>query len=278
MFLQVPRNSSPCWVSPLTARLPSTKCQSPSTTVSVGTLLSSGAVSLPQPVQQHIDFFFLCLSLQSLTQKILTPASSLCTTATVWIMWQMTWQVGTQEVSNCMCLSWIISFGAEGCCLNSADLILMITTTTTQRPAAITHQEWLLYLHELSLRWLHPASQSGMEPPLKGLAGFDWQKASLSCLEYKLQHRRDNQKCMIQHLGHFFSPEIIHRRWTRVSLQPLQWAQEEWKARTNIFIQLLNRLQNTDGQTLHLKPSFTPLISQNLTFQDASECLDSVTG
>lgn len=87
-------------------------------------LLSSGAASLPQPVPQHTDFFFLCLSLQSLMQKILTLASSLCTTATVWIMWQMTWQVGTQEVGNCMCLSWIISFGAEGWILHTSSLWL----------------------------------------------------------------------------------------------------------------------------------------------------------
>lgn len=123
----------------------------------------------------------------------------------------------TKEVGNWMCLWWIISFGAEGCSLNSADLILVITTTTL-RSTAITHDEWLLWLHDLSLRWLHSASQSGMEPSVKCLAWSDWKKASLSSLEYKLEHRRHDLQCMIHHLGHFFCPEITHRRWARASL------------------------------------------------------------
>lgn len=49
----------------------------------------------------------------------------------------------TNEVGNCMRLSWIFSFGAAGCSLNSADFILMIFTTT-QRSTSITHDEWLL--------------------------------------------------------------------------------------------------------------------------------------
>lgn len=102
-------------------------------------LLGSEAVSLPQ----HTDFFSLSLPPVS-NAKNIDPGKfpmHYC-----YCLNNVTNDLTggyAKEVGNCMCLSWIISFGAEGCSLNSADFILMIATTTL-RPTAIIHDEWLL--------------------------------------------------------------------------------------------------------------------------------------
>lgn len=143
MFLQVPKNSSLCWASHLTAHLLSTKCQSPFITVSVSVLCSRQEHFLSHSLCIKI-LIFLHLSLQFLMWKMLTLTSSLCT-ATVWTTWQMIWQVGTQKrLVNCMCLRWIISPGAASCSLVSAESILQ-SSIATWRSTAITHHEWLLW-------------------------------------------------------------------------------------------------------------------------------------
>lgn len=152
-----------------------------------------------------------------------------------------------------MCLSWIISFGAEGCSVNSADFILMIASTTL-RSTAITQDEWLL--------WLQTSVSAGCPQPvwdgaIRQVTGVVWlAKGSLSSLEYKLQHRRDSQQYVIHHLGHFFSPEM--NKGFSAPTDFSNFNEPKRKARTNIFIELLNGLQNTVRKTLHLKSSFTP--------------------
>ena len=50
----------------------------------------------------------------------------------------------TRQLGNCMCLSWIFSFWAESCSLNSADFILT-SGIAILRSTAITHNKLLLW-------------------------------------------------------------------------------------------------------------------------------------
>lgn len=124
----------------------------------------------------------------------------------------------TREGDNCMCFSWIISFGAESCSLNSADFILT-SGITVPRSTAITH-EWLLWTSG-ETRW----TQSHMAAPSHPV--WDGAISQVTGTVYPTERPPvppRNTNCssvgkttwqyMIRYFSHFRSPEITHRRWT----------------------------------------------------------------
>lgn len=178
MFLQVAKNSSLCWASRLTARLPSTKCQSPFTTVSVSALCSTQECFLSHSPCIQILIFLCCLLTVSNVKNV-DPGKfpmHYC-----YCLNNVTNDLTggyTREVGNCECLSWIISFGAGSCSLNSADFTRR-SSIAIPRSTAITtsgcSEPWGR-LDEPSLRRLHPANRSGMDPSVKWPAWSTWQK------------------------------------------------------------------------------------------------------
>lgn len=128
----------------------------------------------------------------------------------------------TREGDNCMCLSWIISFGAESCSLNSADFILT-SGITIPRSTAITH-EWLLWTSG-ETGW----TQSQMAAPSPPV--WDGAISQVTGMVYPMERPpfpprntksslvgKTTWQYMIRYFSHFRSPEITHRRWTRASL------------------------------------------------------------